>query len=133
MIEQNPVGTGYMKFQSRTPGESVVVERFEDYWREPAKIDTLTFKVVNESTARMAELETGQSHFIYGIENSQWDRLASNPELQTEDGIYNISNEYIGMNTEKGALKDKRVRQAIAIWLTKKQSWKVSITDRDAR
>ena len=114
VIEQNPVGTGYMKFQSRTPGESVVVERFEDYWREPAKIDTLTFKVVTESTARMAELETGQSHFIYGIENSQWDRLANNPELQTEDGIYNISNEYIGMNTEKGALKDKRVRQAIA-------------------
>ncbi|MGO1922267.1 MAG: ABC transporter substrate-binding protein [Jeotgalicoccus sp.] len=113
IIEQKPVGTGYMKFQSRTPGESVVVERYDDYWQEPAKIDTLTFKVVTESTARIAELETGQSHFIYGIENSQWDRLASNPELQTENGIYNISNEYVGMNTEKGALKDKKVRQAI--------------------
>lgn len=113
VIEQKPVGTGYMKFQSRTPGESVVVERYDDYWQEPAKIDTLTFKVVTEATARIAELETGQSHFIYGIENSQWDRLANNPEIQTEDGIYNISNEYIGMNTEKGALKDKRVRQAI--------------------
>jgi ABC-type dipeptide transport system, periplasmic component len=114
VIEQNPVGTGYMKFQSRTPGESVVVERFDDYWREPAKIDTLTFKVVTEATARIAELETGQSHFIYGIENSQWDRLVNNPEIVTEDGVYNISNEYVGMNTEKGALADKKVRQAIA-------------------
>ena len=30
-----------------------------------------------------------------------------------DDDVYNISNEYIGMNTEKGALQDKRVRQAI--------------------
>lgn len=114
VIEQKPVGTGYMKFQSRTPGESVVVERFDDYWKEPAKIDTLTFKVVTEATARIAELETGMSHFIYGIENSQWERLASNPEIQTEDDVYNISNEYIGINTEKGPLQDKKVRQAIA-------------------
>lgn len=113
IIEQKPVGTGYMKFQSRTPGESVVVERFDDYWQEPAKIDTLTFKVVTEATARIAELETGQSHFIYGIENAQWDRLASNPDINMDDDVYNISNEYIGMNTEKGALQDKRVRQAI--------------------
>lgn len=113
IIEQKPVGTGYMKFQSRTPGESVVVERFDDYWQEPAKIDTLTFKVVTEATARIAELETGQSHFIYGIENAQWDRLASNPDINMDDDVYNISNEYIGMNTEKGALQNKRVRQAI--------------------
>lgn len=113
IIEQKPVGTGYMKFQSRTPGESVVVERFDDYWQEPAKIDTLTFKVVTEANARIAELETGQSHFIYGIENAQWDRLASNPDINMDDDVYNISNEYIGMNTEKGALQDKRVRQAI--------------------
>lgn len=113
VIEANPVGTGYMKFQSRTPGDSVVVERFDDYWQEPAKIDTLTFKVVTEASARIAELETGQSHFIYGIENSQWERLSSNPDIVTDDDVYNISNEYIGMNTEKGALKDKRVRQAI--------------------
>lgn len=114
IIEQKPVGTGYMELQSRTPGESIVVERFDDYWREPAKIDTLTFKVVTEATTRIAELESGMSHFVYGIENSQWERLASNPEIQTEEGVYNISNEYVGMNTEKGPLKDKKVRQAIA-------------------
>lgn len=112
VVEQNPVGTGYMKFQSRSPGENVVVERFDDYWDTPAKLDTITFKVVAEDASRIAELETGQSHFIQGFDNAQWDRIENHPEMETHP-VYNLSNEYVGMNTQEGPLEDKRVRQAI--------------------
>ena len=112
IVEQKPVGTGYMKFQSRSPGEKVVVERFDNYWDEPAKLDTVTFKVVAEDASRIAELESGQSHFIQGFDNGQWERIENHPEMETHP-VYNLSNEYVGMNTEKGPLKDKRVRQAI--------------------
>src|SRR5699024_5166407 len=105
--------TGYMKFQSRTPGEKIVVERFDDYWDEPAKLDTITFKVVVEDASRIAELESGQSHFIQGFDNAQWDRIENSPDMETYP-VYNLSNEYIGMNTTKGPLEDKKVRQAIA-------------------
>lgn len=112
VIEQKPVGTGYMKLQERNPGESIVVERFDEYWEEPAKLDTITFKVVSEDGSRIAELESGQSHFIQGFENGQWERIENNPELEIQS-VYNIATEYLGMNTQKGALQDKRVRQAI--------------------
>lgn len=112
IVEQKPVGTGYMQFQSRSPGENVVVERFDDYWDEPAKLDTITFKVVAEDASRIAELESGQSHFIQGFDNAQWERIESHPEMETHP-VYNLSNEYVGMNTQKGPLEDKRVRQAI--------------------
>ena len=112
IVEQKPVGTGYMQFQSRSPGENVVVERFDDYWDEPAKLDTITFKVVAEDASRIAELESGQSHFIQGFDNGQWERIENHPEMETHP-VYNLSNEYVGMNTQKGPLKDKRVRQAI--------------------
>ena len=112
VVEEKPTGTGYMKLQERNPGESIVVERFDDYWDTPAKLDTITFKVVAEDGSRIAELESGQSHFIQGFENGQWARIENNPELEIQS-VYNISTEYLGMNTQKGALKDKRVRQAI--------------------
>ncbi|CAD2079551.1 diguanylate phosphodiesterase [Jeotgalicoccus coquinae] len=112
VVEQKPVGTGYMKFQSRSPGENVVVERFDNYWDEPAKLDTITFKVVTEDASRIAELESGQSHFIQGFDNGQWERIEEHPEMETHP-VYNLSNEYVGMNTQKGPLEDKRVRQAI--------------------
>ena len=112
IVEQKPVGTGYMKFQSRAPGENVVVERFDEYWDEPAKLDTITFKVVAEDASRIAELESGQSHFIQGFDNAQWDRIENHPDMETYP-VYNLSNEYVGMNTQKGPLQDKRVRQAI--------------------
>ena len=83
IVEQKPVGTGYMQFQSRSPGENVVVERFDDYWDEPAKLDTITFKVVAEDASRIAELESGQSHFIQGFDNAQWERIENHPEMET--------------------------------------------------
>lgn len=120
IIEQKPVGTGYMQFQSRTPGEEIVVERFDDYWDEPAKLDTITFKVVVENASRIAELESGQSHFIQGFDNGQWERIESHPEMETYP-VFNLSNEYIGMNTQEGPLSDKRVRQAIAHMVDKEE------------
>ena len=109
-----------MQFQSRTPGEEIVVERFDDYWDEPAKLDTVTFKVVVEDASRIAELESGQSHFIQGFDNGQWERIENHPEMETYP-VYNLSNEYIGMNTQEGPLEDKRVRQAIAHMVDKEE------------
>lgn len=118
IVEQKPTGTGYMKFKSRSPGENVVVERFDNYWDEPAKLDTITFKVVAEDASRIAELESGQSHFIQGFDNGQWERIENHPEMETYP-VYNLSNEYVGMNTQKGPLEDKRVRQAIGHMIDK--------------
>src|SRR5699024_11259341 len=81
IVEQKPIGTGYMKFQSRTPGEKIVVERFDDYWDEPAKLDTITFKVVVEDASRIAELESGQSHFIQGRSEEHTSELQSRFDL----------------------------------------------------
>lgn len=112
VVEEKPTGTGYMKFQSRSPGEKVVVERFDEYWDGHVNLDTVTFKVVTEDASRIAELESGQSQLIQGFDVGQVERLESNPNINVLP-VYNISTEFVGMNTQKGPLKDKRVRQAI--------------------
>src|SRR5699024_9419812 len=48
LVEQEPIGTNYLQFESRDPGESTVLQKNEEYWDEVATIDTVTYKVVPE-------------------------------------------------------------------------------------
>ena len=43
--DTQPVGTGPFVYVSRTPQDNIVMEKNEDYWGEPAKLDKITFKV----------------------------------------------------------------------------------------
>src|SRR5699024_7780134 len=59
IVEQNPIGTGYLEFDSRTPAESTSLTGNEEYWAGDVNIDKLTLKVVPETGSRIAEIETG--------------------------------------------------------------------------
>lgn len=112
LVEQHPVGTGYLQFDSRTPGESTTLVAYEDYWDGAPTIDSAEFKAVSETSARIAELETGTSDFIARSESNNIDRIESNENL-TLDKTDALAIDYIGINTEKEPFNNKLVRQAI--------------------
>src|SRR5699024_9515 len=58
VITENPVGTGFFKFEEWQPGDYVRLVKNEDYWDDPANLDSVTFKVVDEDQTRVAELLT---------------------------------------------------------------------------
>ncbi|WP_428416649.1 glutathione ABC transporter substrate-binding protein [Phocicoccus schoeneichii] len=112
VVETEPDGTGYAKFDSRNPGESTIVVKNSDYYDDQMNLDKVTFKVVTETGSRLAELESGQSQLISSVQSANIDRVESNPDvtlLRSET----VSFDYIGFNTTKEPLNDKRVRQAI--------------------
>lgn len=112
VIEQNPVGTNYLKFESRNPGENTVFTRYDDYWAEPAILDSVTFKVVTEVGSRIAEIETGASDFVVNVQSSNIDRVENNDEvtLERRDAL---SVDYIGFNTQVEPFDDPQVRRAL--------------------
>lgn len=112
-IADNAIGTGYFQVQSRTAGEEVVLERFEDYHGEPAQLDTATFRVVPETGARLAEIESGSSHVAGAVETNNVDRVESNEETYL-DQTPSFSLSYIGFNVQTEPLDDPLVRQAIS-------------------
>src|SRR5699024_7422407 len=119
-INQNPAGTGPFVFESWTPGESVVLTRNDDYWGETAKLDSVTFKVVSEQSARIAELETGVSHVADAIgpnNISRVDGMADASVLQEPS----VSVSYIGINVQQEPFDDVKVRQAISMAIDKEQ------------
>lgn len=112
LVESEPVGTNYFKFESRSPGEQTAVVRNDDYWGDTSLLDGVNFKVVSEPGSRIAELESGSSDAILATLSSNIERVDSNEDvtlLRNES----VSIDYIGFNTEKEPFNDPRVRQAI--------------------
>ncbi len=58
-------GTGPFTLKKWVPEEVIMLERFEDYWRGPAKIKNVQFKYINEWTTRKLMLQKGDADIIY--------------------------------------------------------------------
>ncbi len=108
----NPIGTGPYKLVKWNKGNDSVLERFEDYHGEKAKIKNVTFKVVPEPTNRLLELESGGADIAYDIAVTDVSRVDDNEKLQVMKADA-TSITFMGINTQKEPFSDIRVRQAI--------------------
>ncbi|QTD40937.1 glutathione ABC transporter substrate-binding protein [Sporosarcina sp. Te-1] len=118
VISTAPVGTGYFKFDSWTPGSEIKLVRNDDYWGDKVHVETATFKVVPESGTRNADLETGYVHIA--------DPVQPNEVADINAGDYAKVNQqtssslaYLGFNTEKEPFNDPKVRKAISMLVNK--------------
>ncbi len=57
-------GTGPFVLDHITPGEEIVLVRNENYWREPAKLERVNIKNVNEWGTRFAMLQAGDADIV---------------------------------------------------------------------
>ncbi|MFD1031350.1 glutathione ABC transporter substrate-binding protein [Metaplanococcus flavidus] len=112
-VSANPVGTGFMEFESWDPGSEVVLSKYEDYWGEPAHVDTITFRVVPDSQVRLADLETGNVHIIDPVQPTEVSRIENSDEAHIHQQA-GSSIAYLGFNTEKEPFNNPVVRQAIS-------------------
>ena len=113
VIGTNPVGTGPFKFVSWTPGTEIKLEKFADYAGTPAKVDTVTIKVVPEMATRVAELQSGYAHIIGTVEPGQVANVNSSDGASVLE-TPSSSLTYIGFNTQKAPFDNPKVRQAIS-------------------
>ncbi len=115
----HPVGTGPFVFEEWSPGESVTLSAYEDYWGEQGQVQEVIFQVIGETTARRQALESGS---IDG-----YDLVAPADLGALEEAGFNLVNRdpfnilYLAMNQAVPELADIRVRQAIAHAIDKEQ------------
>lgn len=106
-------GTNHLELESRSAGDNVVLTKFEDFTGGDRNFDTVTFRVIPESGARMAELESGGIQIATDIDSSSAERLENGQDtalLERES----VRMSYLGMNVQQAPFDDVRVRQAIA-------------------
>ncbi|MGH6904513.1 MAG: ABC transporter substrate-binding protein, partial [Geminicoccaceae bacterium] len=79
-----PVGTGPFRVSAHTMGQSLVLERFEDYYdSERPKLDKVTITPIIDAEPLAAAIEAGDIQLIGGnpIAPEIVDRLLENPDL----------------------------------------------------
>ncbi|GAB7081628.1 nickel ABC transporter substrate-binding protein [Megalodesulfovibrio paquesii] len=115
-----PIGTGPYKLVESVKGEYDLFEINEKYWGETPRVKRLLVKVIPDSNARSVALETGEIDFIYGtgghgsgqIGLDAFQRFASMPAYATAVSKPTATRA-LALNSNRGATKDKAVRQAI--------------------
>jgi peptide/nickel transport system substrate-binding protein len=63
---QRLIGTGPVKFTEWTPKQQVVLEKFADYWGEPAKLDQVILRFIPDDSTQLVQLRTGEIQMAVG-------------------------------------------------------------------
>jgi peptide/nickel transport system substrate-binding protein len=110
----HPVGTGPFKFVSQMQDRDVVLERNADYWDGAPKIARIRFEVVPDTITAALEIRKGSADVESNVLTQDMVealRRARNVVVQSGPGAMVM---YANFNTIDPALRDPRVRQAIA-------------------
>jgi peptide/nickel transport system substrate-binding protein len=110
----HPVGTGPFKFVSQMQDRDVVLERNADYWEGAPKIARIRFEVVPDTITAALEIRKGSADVESNVLTQDMVealRKERNVVVQSGPGAMVM---YANFNTIDPALRDPRVRQAIA-------------------
>jgi len=113
-LVEKPVGTGPFMLEAWNRGENVILQRFDDYWGDPAKAATAIFRWSQEAPQKLLELQAGTVDGIDNVAPDDIETVQNDTNLQlTPRDPFNIF--YVGMNNTFAPFDNEKVRQAIAM------------------
>jgi peptide/nickel transport system substrate-binding protein len=105
-----PVGTGPFHFVSRQAQQNVVLERFDDYWGDKAKLDRVTYLIYENPEALVLALKGGAVDLYAHLSVATISQLDA--EFTILEGAMNLV-QAVYLNHSYAPLSDVRVRQAL--------------------
>ena len=105
-----PVGTGPLKFVSRTAQDSIVLERYDEYWGTPASMERVTLKILENAETMMMSLQSGAIDLCGHLTSTQVSQLGEEFYV-AEDTMKLVQALYLNNAVEP--FDDARVRQAL--------------------
>lgn len=115
---RNPCGTGAYKMKEWKSGDSLVLDRFDDYYGGPAYIKNLTYKLVPDASSGAIALEDGTLDVYYIVAAADYDYLKGLDHIAYVE-CPGVGLHHITFNVTKGIFADKRIRQAVAYALNR--------------
>ena len=117
----HPVGTGPFKLDSYTTDSVVRMVRNPDYrWapsifknRGPAHLDAISYRIIPESSTRLAALKSGQMQVIQDVPTQEYQNLRRDNTIELLQGLMTGSGWTMMINVTNSPMDDVRVRQAL--------------------
>lgn len=115
--DTEPIGTGPFSFVSRSVQESIVLERFDDYWGNKAYLKRVTFKIVPQMDTVVMNLRGGSLDMYAHLTTDQVAQLTD--DFTIMEGTMNLV-QALYLNNAVKPFDDIRVRQALCYAVDRK-------------
>ena len=121
-----PVGTGPFRFVSYQPGQEVVLEANDDYFKPDLPyLDEVVMRIIPEEGNQVIALERGEVDWLFGVPGPDLARLEGNPDIEFLQTSVNPGGANCIMTTsfnlERPMFQTPEVREAIALALDRDQ------------
>ena len=117
---EHPIGTGPFMLDSWERGTRLTLVRYDDYWGETAKLDSLVFTPIPDNAARLQALQSGDIQGYDLVEPQDIPTIEGDSNLQILDRpAFNVG--YVGINQAKPPMDKLEVRQALAHGLNRQE------------
>jgi peptide/nickel transport system substrate-binding protein len=116
-----PIGTGPYIIKDVKGTTNMTLVKNASYWKTGLPyLDEIDIKVIPESAVREAALLGNDVDWILSFAQQSYQTLKDNKAVVVGESA-NLQYNYLGVNTKKKPLDDKRVRQAISLALNRQQ------------
>lgn len=110
------VGSGPFKLKEYKEGDSIVYERNDDYYREPASLDQVVIKLMPDLSAQEAALQNGEISMMRVTSQKKLDKYKADDNYT----VYTIPEgrlNYLAFNYQTEIMKNEDARKAICLAL----------------
>ena len=115
---KHPVGTGPFEFVEWVKDDHITLNKYDNYWRDPPKLDKLIFRVIEDPSTRLLAVQAGEIHGMEYPDPASFNIIEDNNDLQllSQAGM-NVG--YLAMNTGYGYYDENEngVRDADEPWV----------------
>ena len=117
-VNNNPIGSGPFKFESKKAGESITLARFDGYFNGKPNLEKVVYRIIPDDAAAEIALKNGEVDAKYitakDVENTEKDGLNIIKFDENRVG-------YIILNQNNKILQNEKLRHAIAYALNREE------------
>lgn len=114
-----PVGSGPFRFVEFQPGASAVFGKFDGHWSGAPRPPELEFVPINEETARVSALLSGQVHYVHDVGANAASRLEGDQRARLLAAPRSTM-QAVAFKVDRPPFNDPRVLQAVLLSVDRK-------------
>ena len=126
-IANAPIGTGPFQLVEFKPGDRIELKKNANYYSAGTpKLDGIVFRIMPETAARIAAVDTGQVDLVWDLPPEVIDQFKGNTKVVV-DSVPTSTWDGLIMNASQKPFDDIRVRRAVALAIDKKAMVELSL------